>query len=211
MGYNRGVSYIYPMLYRFGIIEVTEEMEEKMVGKKTKEMIDITGIGKRLITQERIRKLAKNFREAIEYALKNGVFQDDVVMRNFPCGCCGDVTELLGTYLSEHGIKDLWYVCGEYSSDIEGTKDGVGSWISHAWLSVGRPSLSDSLIVDIAGDQFKDNADLGNCDIPVYVGKQDAFHRRFEVEDTRKLKKIWDDTSNATISLIKMYNEIIRR
>ncbi|SET16133.1 DDE superfamily endonuclease [[Clostridium] aminophilum] len=38
LGEIRDVSYIYPMLYRFGIIEAPEEMEEKMVGKRTKEM-----------------------------------------------------------------------------------------------------------------------------------------------------------------------------
>ncbi|MDT3844124.1 MAG: hypothetical protein LIV11_06080 [Bacillota bacterium] len=38
LGDIRGVSYIYPMLYRFGIIEVPEKTAEKMVGKRTKEM-----------------------------------------------------------------------------------------------------------------------------------------------------------------------------
>ena len=41
LGNIRGISYIYPMLYRFGIIEVTEETEEKMVGK-----LDLTCVAK---------------------------------------------------------------------------------------------------------------------------------------------------------------------
>ncbi|MBP3241008.1 MAG: hypothetical protein J6M92_10780 [Oribacterium sp.] len=33
IGDIRGISYIYPMLFRFGVIEVPEEMKEKMKGK----------------------------------------------------------------------------------------------------------------------------------------------------------------------------------
>lgn len=33
IGNIRGISYIYPMLCRLGVIEVPEEMKEKMKGK----------------------------------------------------------------------------------------------------------------------------------------------------------------------------------
>ena len=48
---------------------------------------------------------------------------------------------------------------------------------SHAWLE-----LSDGVIVDITGDQFKYDKVFLNYNVPVYVGKMDAFHALFDVE-----------------------------
>lgn len=36
LGDIRGISYVYPMLYRFGIIEVPTEIANQMIGKNPK-------------------------------------------------------------------------------------------------------------------------------------------------------------------------------
>ena len=52
-----------------------------------------------------IEELATIFREAIVKAKSAGEFDDDVVFKNFPSGCCGDTSDLLARYLLNNGIK----------------------------------------------------------------------------------------------------------
>lgn len=42
---------------------------------------------------------------------------------------------------------------------------------SHAWISIGYPLDSDSIVIDITGDQdnFSNSTEYGYHDIPVYV------------------------------------------
>lgn len=39
------------------------------------------------------------------------------------------------------------------------------------------------MIIDITGDQFKDDSTFLNYDIPVYIGEEDDFHKLFDEED----------------------------
>ena len=97
------------------------------------------------------------FRKAIESCLNNKCFESGESMYLFPRGCCGDCTELVGEYLINNNIEDLWYVCGTHypkTKDEEANFQGIQS---HAWISIGHPSNSESLIMDITGDQFKHN------------------------------------------------------
>lgn len=121
--------------------------------------------------ERRIRKLAIQFRTAIEMAKADGEFNSDFLFPQFPHGCCGDASDLLGQYLLENGIES-YYVCGNryFDDPEEGTQ-------SHAWL------LVEGLIVDITGDQFSDRASYYNYDEAVYVGIGDSFHDLFEIED----------------------------
>ena len=48
-----------------------------------------------------LRERATNFRDAIERCERSSL---PITFENFPCGSCGDVTLLLGTFLSEQGL-----------------------------------------------------------------------------------------------------------
>lgn len=130
-----------------------------------------------------IKQMVSNFREAIEKAYDAGDFDSESPMKRFPQGCCGDVAVLVGEYLVNKGIRNLWYVCGNHYPDTGDKEDDYEGFQSHAWISVGEPFDSKSLIVDITGDQFKFNSEYGNYSVPVYVGTIDDFHRLFEVEN----------------------------
>lgn len=112
-----------------------------------------------------IQRLALEFRQAIDLAQKNGKFVSDITFYSFPHGCCGDACYLLGQYLLEHDIEST-YVCGNYYYD--NPEEGAQS---HAWI------LVNELIVDITGDQFNLYEEFINYNIPVCVGKIDAFHK----------------------------------
>lgn len=113
-----------------------------------------------------IKRLAIQFREAIDKAYNANDFYEFPFNR-FPHACCGDASDLLAQFLLEKNIR-TYYVGGD---DLFGNKQ------YHAWL------LADNhIIIDITGDQFKNQSVFLNYDKPVYVGKEDDFHRLFEVE-----------------------------
>ena len=118
-----------------------------------------------------IIRLVNQFRDAMDVARDEGEFDKDFSFYKFPRGCCGDASDLLAQFLLENVIR-TYYVCGTYrDGSFENSQ-------SHAWL------LTDNqTIIDITGDQFRDNPDFLNYDKSVYVGAEDDFHRLFEVED----------------------------
>jgi hypothetical protein len=146
---------------------------------------------------EEIFRLAAQFREAIEMAKNEHKFIRDMCFGRFPRGCCGDASVLLAHYLLKRGIQTT-YICGNYYDD-----EVVQS---HAWLE-----LSDGVIVDITGDQFKYDKVFLNYNVPVYVGKMDAFHALFDVEarDVRKSVSIEKLGDICYPRLIRLYDTII--
>jgi hypothetical protein len=105
-------------------------------------------------------------------AKDSGDFNKDIIFYRFPHGCCGDISDLLAQYLLDNGIMK-YYVCGNYYYD-----DQTQNAQSHAWLWT-----EDKTIIDITGDQFKNDSDFLNYDVAVYVGPMDEFHKLFEVEE----------------------------
>lgn len=146
--------------------------------------------------EQKLKKIASNFRTAIEIAKDHGEFKSIVPFSRFPRGCCGDTSDLLAQYLLEHHINSL-YVCGNryFPDPDEGTQ-------SHAWLVV------NGLIIDITGDQFSDRVSYYNYNERVYVGPGDAFHDLFTVtaSDIYEFHGI-QSYSNAS-RLLYLYNII---
>lgn len=146
-----------------------------------------------------IKILANQFRNAIDAAKAAGCFDKDLIFKRFPCGCCGDASDLLAQFLLENGIK-TYYVCGTYRDEV------YENIQSHAWLVT-----EDNTMIDITGDQFKNHSDFLNYDKAIYVGSKDDFHKLFEVEDR--------DIRNAGFiclgrmclpRLVGLYGEIIK-
>jgi hypothetical protein len=86
----------------------------------------------------RLGEVAARFRAAIEI-----VGADlGTPFGNFPRGCCGQATLLLGTHLVERGFGEFAYMLGRRRIFDKAADE------SHAWLQRG------DLIVDITADQF---------------------------------------------------------
>lgn len=120
-----------------------------------------------------LERLTAKFREAIDLALKAGEFNGDSVYCRFPFFCCGDTSFLLAWYLLNNGIK-TFYVSGMYHGETN------GDWQSHAWLTTYM--TCKCTIIDITGDQFRNNSTFLNYDKSVYVGEWDDFHKLFKAE-----------------------------
>lgn len=147
-----------------------------------------------------INRLVNRFRDAIDMALDAGDFDKDFSFYKFPRGCCGDTSDLLAQFLLENGIR-TYYVCGTY---IDGSFENRQS---HAWL------LTDNhTIIDITGDQFKDDPNFLNYDKSVFVGVGDDFHRLFEVEDRaiRENIGLYALGSMCQLRLNELYRKIIK-
>lgn len=121
------------------------------------------------ITIVDIYDLACKFRKAMDLAYTNGKFSNNIELQRFPRGSCGIASCFLGEYLMENDITTRYinrtYYYGNTSFDKQ----------AHTWLEVNQ-----CLIVDITGDQFKNNPILMNYDIPVYVGDYNEFYNLFE-------------------------------
>lgn len=94
----------------------------------------------------------------------NGEFFRDGFIELFPRGNCGIVCDLLGRYFWEYANIRSWYTSGETKSEC------------HVWLT-----LENRSIVDIIGDQYSNRTGMLHYDLPVYVGKIDAFHKQFRL------------------------------
>lgn len=150
------------------------------------------------VSTKRIERLAYHFREAIDDALYYGKLADDFSFNHFPRACCGDTCCLLGQYLLDHEIP-TWYICGmkDYRE-------------SHAWLCTTDPAVERGIIIDITGDQFKDNIDFLNYSEAVFVGNTDGFHDLFRIRERREIVNIMDMDGPEDIKqrLWKLYGTI---
>ena len=147
-----------------------------------------------------IKVLVKQFRDAIDLARDAGEFYMDYSFRQFPCGCCGDTSDLLAQFLLENDIR-TYYVCGTYRGG------SLENFQTHAWL------LTDNkTIIDITGDQFKYSPELLNYNKPVYVGREDNFHRLFEVEDRSTHENMGLDALGSMCQprLKDLYSKIVK-
>lgn len=112
-------------------------------------------------------ELVLNFRKALDNAFLAGEFTHDEVFRNFPYGCCGDTCAMLGQYLISQGIVTEYVVGTWYGSDYRHQ--------THVWLEI-----ESKLIIDITGDQFREQPEFYYFHHTVYVGNETSFHLLFE-------------------------------
>ena len=92
-----------------------------------------------MTNEDRIRELAKRFREAI---LKCDRVELPLSLADFPNCSCADASILLGTYFKDNGIDGFNLIKG---------KRGEGKSLeTHYWLE------KDDMLVDITADQFED-------------------------------------------------------
>lgn len=147
---------------------------------------------------ENIRLLVEQFRKAIEKAQQNGEIDELEFFKRFPKGCCGNASNFLGHFLLQNGIESYYiYGCCP-SSDITENPQ------SHAWLL-----LEDDTIIDITGDQFKDDFHFLNYNHPIYIGKTDDFHKLFncDIRDKRKSVPI----EKLYIFNMQMFSDIYKK
>ena len=124
-----------------------------------------------------LEKLVTEFRMALDHAHSSGDFIHDPAFWNFPNGCCGDTCVLLGEYLYTHGIETD-YVCGTWYGPNYRHQ-------THVWLVT-----KENLIIDITGDQFKDQTTFYNFDEPVYVGSSNSFYNLFSERNSQKCERL---------------------
>lgn len=123
-------------------------------------------------TMNNIRILVGQFRIAIDRAKEAGEFNDDFSFFKFPRGCCGDTSDLLAHFLLKNGVRTQ-YICGIYRP---ASKENIQS---HAWLLT-----NGQIIIDITGDQFRDDPDFLNYHKSIYIGEIDDFHKMFRVDSS---------------------------
>lgn len=118
-----------------------------------------------------ITQLAQQFRQAIDDGFEWGVFGEEFPFSNFPHECCDDVCDLFGELLIKHNVR-VTQVFGIYR---------YNNWdkqYSHVWLQ-----LDDNTIIDLTGDQYKEDPIMLNYDNPCYIGKPNALHQLFPKEE----------------------------
>lgn len=166
--------------------------------------------------QIKIEVLSSEFRNAIEIARDEGCFDPyNTPLKQFPRACCGEASDVLGQYLVDHDIADLWYVRGDHYPHTGDDEEDFQGIHSHAWISIGNPFDSNSLIVDITGDQkaFKCDHEYGYHDVPVYVGKWNSFYDSFELDRSscHEYHGISDYDEGAQGILYRLYDLIVER
>lgn len=149
------------------------------------------------MTDQRIYELACIFKSAMVVARDEGLFNGDYCFDHFPRGCCGDTCYLLATFLQSYGIETLyvwgsrrsqthaWLVVnddrvrapitrytdvdGEYARLIKQYGEELDGPIKVTRYEAR--DLTNGLVIDITADQFGEPS--------VYVGKRNAFYRKF--------------------------------
>ena len=130
-------------------------------------------------------EIAKNFRDAIEYAQQDPNNKKIPYFQLFPTGTCGETCDILAKYLLEETELNIliYYISGEFYRNRD--------FQTHAWLEVSdNDSSNDSsecrYIVDITGDQFKNMAIFLNNNTPVYVGAGNDFYELWEIKQQQQ-------------------------
>lgn len=133
---------------------------------------------------EQIKRECLLFREAVE---KNKDCIGIEWFKDFPRGCCQDVSLILALYLHKKGFG-----IAEVVSGWRGNK-------SHAWLEL------DDMIIDITADQFDDVNER------VLVTTNSKFHEEFKEDKTRALyNQMLTGANFFDVELFNAYDIILK-
>lgn len=149
---------------------------------------------------QEIQEIAIRFRQAAEGAFEYGAFGQDYPFSDFPHECCDDMCDLFGQLLFEKEVP-VFKVHGMYRYD------NWDNQYSHVWLE-----LEDSTIIDLTGDQYKDDPNMLNYDIPCYIGKGNCLYDLFPKEEQRSFPYYGIDNygdDNTRKRLWKLYDIIL--
>lgn len=139
--------------------------------------------------EEKLRAAACRFRSALE---SHDLELLPELCEPFPSGWCGDAAPLLSQYLTDSGLGDFDYVCGE-TQEV----DPAESPQSHAWLE------QDGFIIDITADQFPE---IGEA---VMITRDRTWHSQF-IECSRYLAGIDVYDAGAADRLREAYEGLKR-
>lgn len=109
--------------------------------------------------EQELRTAATKFRRALEC---RGLELLPELCEPFPTGWCGEASPLLAQYLTDIGLGQFEYVCGE-REEVDHAKTPH----SHGWLE------QDGIFIDITADQFPD------IDEPVIITRDRTWHNQF--------------------------------
>ena len=162
-----------------------------MVGRLAQDVISLAFLLDTIIetpSSQLMKDAARKFRRAIQKGRSNlpEWFKD------FPKGCCGDATAMLGSYLKENGFGSFLFISSEFFL----TKEGVPQNPSHAWLNRGE------LIVDITASQFDDELE------DVIVSDNSEWHKKWEQTVLREAE--YNSCSNISESAYNKIAEIAK-
>ena len=147
-----------------------------------------------------IQSRAFEFRHAAETAFEYGAFGLEYPFNNFPYECCDDMCDLFGQLLFEKAVP-IFKVHGIYRYD------NWNNQYSHVWLS-----LEDGIVIDLTGDQYKDNSIMLNYNVPCYVGKGNCLYDLFPKDEQKTYPYYGIDNYNdekTRIRLWKLYDIIL--
>ena len=178
------------------------------------------------MTDQQVEALANKYRDAIEAARSNGLFVHDIGFDDFPTGSCGDASYMLAEYLRREGVETIWYSAERrkwshawlvvkdrrvkppiqrsfsWPEELGGIVARYGVQQPEAEVDITRYEAKDlekGLIIDITGDQFDD------CEVPVYVGSVDAFHRSFDFIQAHDYDGLNDGRLYCLYRMIKQF------
>lgn len=131
----------------------------------------------------KIKRLARNFRDAIDMAFDRHELTSYPPFSEFPRECCEHTCDLLAQYLSENNIETI-QVNGVYRYD---------ETRRHVWLLT-----KDGIVIDITGDQFANNL-VSSQDVEiVHVGSEGTIHKLFSLERELQQNTIFNDENEYT-------------
>jgi len=149
---------------------------------------------------QEIQEMAFRFRQAADNAFRHGAFGPNYPFNNFPHECCDDMCDLFGQLLLEKEVL-IFKVHGIYRYD---------NWTHqypHVWLK-----LEDDIIIDLTGDQYKNDPIMLNYDLSCYVGKGNCLYSLFPKEEQTSYPYYGINSygdSNTRKRLWKLYDIIL--
>lgn len=113
------------------------------------------------LSREELHAVSVKFRATVETVL-NALPRIPDSLEEFPRGCCGRLSSMLGQILNDRLAGQALFVSAELYEDFRET---------HAWLRCGN------IAIDVTGDQFAGRP-------AVFADEPDSWFEQWEVEES---------------------------